>query len=154
MKKLLHGDVPIDPRTNAKRNNFQNNFLGDDSSATMDEQMSGLMIPGSADPANYGHAERLVGELGQEIGGVSPRGVQDVTWAGAKKMREGDKYGGSKPMIKEVNESIERTSRIYGLTPKEVVVQGIIHSRIPMLGIGGAAVLVSQTGMMQQEEQY
>jgi hypothetical protein len=51
-----------------------------------------------------------------------------------------------KPMIQDVNESIERTSRMTGLTPKEVVKWGIIHSRIPMYGFMGAAGLEAAAG--------
>jgi hypothetical protein len=49
-------------------------------------------------------------------------------------------------MIQIVNESIERTSRMTGLTPKEVVKWGIIHSRIPMYGLVGAAGLEAAAG--------
>ena len=35
-------------------------------------------------------------------------------------------------MIEHVNESIERTARLTGLSPEEVLKQGIIRSKIPL----------------------
>ena len=37
-----------------------------------------------------------------------------------------------KPMIEHVSESIERTARLTGLSPEQVLKQGIIRSKIPL----------------------
>jgi len=75
--------------------------------------------------------------------GVSPRAYQDVAWAGAKKLRDGKNYSGSRPMIEEVNQAIERTARVTGMSPEEVLKQGIIRSKIPIYGAGGVMVAPS-----------
>ena len=145
-KKLTGQD--IDPANNPKRYDFEGNFLGDARGATIDEQMSGLWDPSMRLPPgdSYGIYEGVLAGQAKKRG-VDPRGFQDVAWAGAKKGKEGDKYPGSKPMIQEFNEMIERTSRATGLTPEEVVVEGFIRSRVPLLGLGGAAFLGAE--MMQ-----
>jgi hypothetical protein len=58
--------------------------------------------------------------------------LQGVAWAG---------YKGSEgyPMIRHVNEMIERTSRVNGRDPKDVL-KGYIHRNMPMYGVGGTAV--------------
>ena len=56
---------------------------------------------------------------------------QEVVWHGGTG-KEG------KPMIQFVNEAIERTSAITGLTPKEVV-RGMVKGTIPLFGTAVAA---------------
>ena len=126
---------------NPKRYNFSRNFLGDEMSMTLDEQMSGLLQPGMKMPpaGSYGAWEAGAAKVAKQQK-VDPRMFEEVAWAGKKGMKEG------KPMIQDVNESIERTSRMTGLTPKEVVKWGIIHSRIPMYGFMGAAGLEAVAG--------
>jgi len=139
-KRLM--DMGIDPVENPKRYNFMRNFLGEKSGATIDEQMSGLWDPKLKQPPgrSYGIYEGTMASQAA-LRGVDPRGFQDVAWAGAKKIKEGDKYKGSKPMVQEVNESIERTARITGLTPEQVFVEGMVKSRIPILSVAGAAFI-------------
>jgi hypothetical protein len=124
-----------------KRFNFQSNFLGDPKSATVDKQMSQLFDPKLAEPAkgSYGAYEEVVINLAKKHN-VSPREFQEVAWAGAKKGREGARYPGSRPMIEEVNQAIERTARVTGLTPKQVLTQGIIKSKIPIYGLAGGGL--------------
>ena len=43
-------------------------------------------------------------------------------------------------MIQFVNEAIERTSKVTGLDPKEVV-KRMVRGSIPIFGLGGAAAL-------------
>ncbi len=133
-----------------KRFNFQNNFLGDKSSATVDKQMSQLFDPKLQMPQgdSYGAYEEVVINLAKKHG-VSPREFQEVAWAGAKKAREGARYPGSRPMIEEVNQAIERTSRVTGLTPKQVLTEGIIKSKIPIYGAVG---LLGANAMMPDDE--
>ena len=127
--------------SNPKRFNFQSNFLGDPKSATIDKQMSQLFDPKLAEPAgdSYGAYEEVVINLAKKHN-VSPREFQEVAWAGAKKAREGARYPGSRPMIEEVNQAIERTSRATGLTPKQVLTEGIIKSKIPIYGLAGGGL--------------
>ena len=144
----------IDAATNAKRHNFESNFLGDTTSATIDKQMSQLFDPKIAAPpgASYGIYENALGRLAKKEG-VEPRAFQDVAWAGAKKQREGARYPGSRPMIEEVNQAIERTARITGLTPQQVLVEGIIKSKIPIYGAGGVVMAPSMIKALQGDEQ-
>jgi hypothetical protein len=143
---------PIVSKSNPKRNNFRGNFIGDNSSATIDEQMSGLFDPKLAMPPGnaYGVYEGRIAELAKEAG-VAPRDYQDVAWAGAKRLKNPDRYGGSRPMIEEVNQAIERTARVTGLTPKQVLVEGIIKSKIPIYGVGGVVIAPEMIDAFMQE---
>lgn len=136
----------FEPRKNPKRHNFSRDFIGDEMAATIDEQMSTAMVPGMKLPPgpSYGLYEGVMHQVAKQQG-VAPRGFQDVAWAGAKGMDEG------KPMIQVTNESIERTARETGLTPKEVVIQGIIHSRIPMYGTAGLLGMGAMNEAMNTE---
>lgn len=125
-----------------KRYNFSRNFLGDKEASTIDEQMS-QMIEGKNAPSAYYASEEMVGG----------RDVQDVAWLGAKAQKEiaaGKTPAPGKPMIEWVNESIERTSRLTGLTPEEVV-KRMVDGKIPMYGLGAAAV---GAGMLSQPEAH
>ena len=126
--------------SNPKRYNFSGNFLGDSSGATIDEQMMGLIKPGMASPTpgTYGHAEGVVRQLANERG-VAPSYFQEVAWAGAKDAKTPGGYA-SKPMVQHVNEAIERTSRLTGIPPEEVVRRGLVRAEMPLYGIGAAAV--------------
>ena len=77
----------------------------------------------------YGVMEAIVGEEAAKRG-IQPANFQDVSWAGFKG------YQG-KPMITEVNEMIERTSRLTGASPEEVL-RGFITGSMPMYGLLGA----------------
>ena len=133
-----------------KRFNFQNNFLGVKSSATVDKQMSQLFDPKLQMPQgdSYGAYEEVIINLAKKYK-VDPREFQEVAWAGAKKAREGARYPGSRPMIEEVNQAIERTSRVTGLTPKQVLTEGIIKSKIPIYGAVG---LLGANAMMPNDD--
>ena len=147
-KKLMSN--PIDSKTNPKRHNFRSNFLGDKSSATIDEQMMNLFDPSlNVPPAGaYGTFENKVAKLAKKEN-VAPRDYQDVAWAGAKKLKNPDRYEGSRSMMEEVNQAIERTSKITGLTPKQVLVEGIIKGKIPIYGAVG---LLGANAMMPNDD--
>ena len=149
-KKIIDAGE-IDPVVNPKRFNFEENFLGNRYAGTIDKQISQLFDPKMAEPPgpSYGVFEGAVNRLADDAG-VDLRRYQEAAWAGAKKQREGPRYPGSRPLIEEVNQMIERTSRVTGLSPDEVVVQGFVHSRIPMYGIGGAVVMGAAAGMLSQ----
>jgi hypothetical protein len=121
---------------NPKRFNFSANFLGDTNRATIDEQMSGLFQPGMMIPPgdSYGVYEGALGNLAGKYG-VPPAEFQDVTWAGGKLIKT-PKYR-PQPMIQTVNEAIERTARVTGLDPEEVVAGGLVGARRPMYAMGG-----------------
>lgn len=130
VEKLKAQGGLIDPITNPKRFNFSTNFLGAADRATMDEQMTKLVRPEKAVPDFYGSAEKPVHRLADKYN-TDPRNVQEVIWHGGT-----GKTG--KPMIQFVNEAIERTSKITGLTPKEVV-NGMVKGSIPIFGLTAAA---------------
>lgn len=122
---------------NPKRFNFSGDFLGHLNKATLDEQMlSGGWDPKmKAPPSNtYGVYEGALGKLAKEFG-VPPAEVQDVMWAGLKLPK--DKSYTPRPMIDIVNDAIERTSRLTGLSPEDVVHEGIVKAERPIFAKGG-----------------
>ena len=130
-QKLRNQGGLIDPKTNPKRFNFSTNFLGAGDRATMDEQMSRIAFGGNVPvPGTYGLSEKPVHKLADKFG-TEPREAQGVMWHGGT-----GKIG--KPMIQFVNEAIERTSRITGLSPKDVV-KGMVKGSIPIFGLTAAA---------------
>lgn len=109
---------------NPKRHNFSANFLGYRDRPTIDEQMSqlyqgGLLAPY---PNTYGIAEAVLNDVAASKG-IMPTNLQDVGWIGAKGVT-------GKPMIQNINEAVERTSRITGLMPDEVI-KKILAGDIP-----------------------
>lgn len=137
MYDRLLGDQGVGLTTaNPKRFNFSGNFLGDTSRATIDEQMSGLFQPGMMIPPgdSYGIYEKALGDLATKYG-TAPAEFQDVAWAGGK-LAKTPNYR-PQPMIQTVNEAIERTARVTGLDPEEVVAAGLVGARRPMYARGG-----------------
>ena len=63
-----------------------------------------------------------------------PAEAQDVMWAGIKLPKEA-KYK-PRPMIDIANDLIERTSRLTGLSPEEVV-EGMVRANRPLYAKGG-----------------
>lgn len=139
-KKIAQEGVPLSAENQPKRFNFAANFMGDRQRATIDEQMSRLYEKGLKAPpgASYGIMEGILGDVARSKG-LQPANMQDVSWAGAKG------YEG-KPMIRTVNEMIERTSRITGETPDQVL-KRFIRASGPMYGVGGLGIL----GYMNQQ---
>lgn len=120
---------------NPKRFNFQNNFLGY-KEPTIDEQMSKGFDPKLQMPEWYGPYEEAINMLAREYD-VDPRYFQEVTWAGLKSQGKGGYQG--VPMIQHVNEAIERTSRLTGVPPEEVVRRGLVRGEMPIYGIAAPA---------------
>ena len=120
---------------NPKRLNFQNNFLGH-KEPTLDEQMSKGFDPKLQMPEWYGPYEEAINMLAREYD-VDPRYFQEVTWAGLKSKGKGGYQG--MPMIQHVNEAIERTSRLTGLPPEEVVRRGLVRAEMPIYGMAAPA---------------
>jgi hypothetical protein len=141
--KMIGQGQGISASANPKRFNFAADFMGHQDLATLDEQMSGLYVPGllAPPPGSYGVFQDVLNDVAAKQG-VTPVNFQEVAWAGAKGTQ-------GKPMIQHVNEAIERTSRVTGM-PQDQVVRGFINRRTPMYGIGGGAL---GTGLLGEEEQ-
>ena len=124
---------------NPKRFNFSANFLGDRARSTIDEQMSGLFAPGMTMPpgVSYGVFERALGDLAERYN-VPPANFQDIAWAGGK-LAKTPKYR-PKSMIEIVNEAVERTARVTGQDPEEVVAEALVKAKRPVYAKGGLAV--------------
>ena len=85
----------------------------------------------------YGAYEKFIVDVADELG-VDPRELQGVAWSGYRSEKHPELFR-PKPMIEELNEAIERTSQVLGITPQEVL-RGFMHAKIPLYGLGGAAV--------------
>lgn len=122
---------------NPKRFNFSGNFLGDTKRATIDEQMSGLFQTDMVIPPgdSYGIYEKALGDLARRYD-VDPAEFQDVAWAGGK-LEKTPNYR-PQPMIQTVNEAIERTARVTGLSPDEIVAEGLVRAKRPVYARGGS----------------
>jgi hypothetical protein len=141
--KVINQDDMLTAAGHPKRFNFSANFLGDRSRQTLDEQMTQGMIGKNAPPGGtYGILEDIAGQVAAEKG-VEPANLQDVAWAGFKGSE-------GKPMIRWVNEMIERTSRVTGKSPAEVL-RGLIRGDMPMYGLGAGTV--AGGGMLADQEQ-
>jgi hypothetical protein len=132
--KILMQMTPLTSDLHPKRFNFRANFLGDLDRATIDEQMSALYEPKLTAPpgSSYGIMEAVLGDVAGSIG-VRPAKFQDVGWAGAKGVE-------GKPMIQHLNEAIERTSRVTGRSPEDVLRDSVIRATRPLYEIGRAHV--------------
>jgi hypothetical protein len=131
---------------NPKRFNFSGDFMGHTDRATLDEQMmSGgwdpkLQMP----PSNtYGIYEGALGKLADELG-VPPAEAQDVMWAGIKLPK--DPSYTPRPMIDIVNDMIERTARLTGRSPDEVVEEVLVKGVRPGYAQGGMTQLADKYG--------
>lgn len=128
-----------------KRFNFASNFMGHLDRPTIDEQMSGLYKKGMVVPPgdSYGVMEQVLNDVAKSQG-VKPVNFQDVAWAGAKGTS-------GKPMIQHVNEAIERTARVTGKTPEEVVRDSLVRRTHPLYGVGAAGLVGAGAASMDQD---
>ena len=133
-----------------KRFNFSANFLGDMNRATIDEQMMTAFGGSSAPPGDsYGVLEKILGDQAKKRG-VKPANFQDQSWAGIKGID-------GKPMIQFVNEAIERTARVTGKSPVDVVRDSLVTAKSPLyslltgLGLGGALMPKESNEQIQSE---
>jgi hypothetical protein len=122
-----------------KMHNFSRSFLGDLSHPVMDDQMAkGMLahVPDAkfADKARKSAYGLLEGPVNVEAArlGIEPGNVQDVAWAGFKNEP-------GQPMISIVNDAIERTHRLTGMSREEIVRRGLIGKQIPLYGVGAGA---------------
>jgi hypothetical protein len=138
-----------------KRMNFAGNFMGHRDRATIDEQMMGLFHPGQnigAPPGDsYGIYEGVVRDLAAKRG-IPAQNYQDVAWAGGKTAK--DPKFVPRPMIDIVNESIERTHRITGMSKDEIVRRGLVRGEIPLYSVGAGLGLAGLLGSGDQSDQY
>jgi len=141
-ERLINQGAGLSPE-NPKRFNFSGNFLGHLDKATLDEQMMTAFDPKLASPPanSYGIYEGALAKLARQLG-VSPAEAQDVMWAGIKLPKD-DTYK-PRPMIDIINDAIERTSRLTGVSPDEVVQEGIVKAKRPMYADGGLTELADR----------
>ena len=142
----------IDMIRNPKPFDFDTAFLGNVNAAVMDEQMTKGGWPAwlvkergwpsiGNQPPYYGPFTSATRDVARGQG-VDPRGFQDVGWAGFKD------YAG-KPMVQEVNEAMERTSRITGQKPSTVYDRFMgketpLYSLAPFAALGVPGLLDEQ----------
>jgi hypothetical protein len=127
--KMIREGAGVTPE-NPKRYNFDYALSGEPHAYTIDEQMMAPYGATMPPTGSYGHFQRVGNELAAARG-IDPRGFQDVGWAGLKKLKKPlGAFGG--PMIRQVNQAIERTRYLTGASPEEVVNKGIIRSQRPI----------------------
>tara|TARA_R110000744_G_scaffold99108_1_gene191475 strand:+ start:687 stop:3185 length:2499 start_codon:yes stop_codon:yes gene_type:complete len=137
----------FDPANQPKGFNFSRDFMGELDRGTMDKQMTeGALGVGAKLPNNaFAVFENTLRDEASKLG--LPTGeMQDVAWAGfkaardagmsvAKALKEGVPGAGF-PMIRHINEAVERTSRLTGQAPEEVVRRWITENA-PLYAVGG-----------------
>ena len=148
--RVINQGAGLDASKTPKRFDFSGNFLGHRNMATMDEQMMSGFDPKFLAPPgdSYGVVEGVVHRLAAERG-VQPANFQDVTWAGLKGTK-------GKPMIQHVNEAIERTARVTGKKPEDVVRDSLVRGTHPLYGIGalGLGTAAAVAALRDQEDEF
>lgn len=139
--KIINDEVGLSAAQQPKRFDFSANFMGHRGPATIDEQMTKGMTqsvaggPLKAPPPSgggYSIMENMVAEEAAKRGLPGASNMQDVAWAGFKNMEI------PMPMIKVVNEAIERTARILNMKPAEVFEN--YKRGMPLYGATGIAM--------------
>jgi hypothetical protein len=125
--KMIRKGEGVTP-ANPKRYNFSGAFQGNKNANTLDEQMMSPYKMGMPPAGAYGHFQQATNALSKKKG-VDPRGFQDVTWAGLKEFE-------GKPMIQIINEAIERTARLTGQSPQDVVRYALVRGERPLYMMG------------------
>lgn len=124
-----------------KRFNFSGNFLGYRDKATMDEQMSSPWGLSAPPKGSYGIMENVVQDLAKERG-IPAANFQDVAWAGLKGST-------GKPMMQHINEAIERTARVTGKKPEDVVRDSLVKRTNPLYSVAPFGLLYDQENQPQ-----
>jgi hypothetical protein len=126
---------------NAKRHDFAWDFMGGDA-PVIDEQMTKGMTPTYGQVSNkgvaphkgtYGLYSQVVRDEAANMGKAADD-VQGLGWFGFKGAE-------GKPMISWVNDAIERTHRLTGVSRDDIVRLGIIRSKMPIYGLAGGLAL-------------
>jgi hypothetical protein len=125
-----------------KRFNFSGNFLGYRDKATMDEQMSSAWGLSAPPKGSYGIFENVVQDLAKQRG-IPAGNFQDVAWAGLKGST-------GKPMMQHINEAIERTSRVTGKSPEDVVRDSLVKRTSPLYSVAPLGLLYDQQDQQSQ----
>jgi len=146
--KAINQGAGLTAAEQPKRFDFSGNFLGYKDKATIDEQMSQGFQPGLMAPPQgaYGVMENVIHDLAKGQG-IDPVNFQDVTWAGLKNVP-------GKPMIQHVNEAIERTARITGKTPEQVVKDSLVKGTSPLFGAAPLGLLYDQKEKNQLDNSF
>lgn len=143
-KMIGEGEPAIDLE-NPKRLNFQQALQGDPRSFTWDQQMlKGVGVKEGVVPQNrYGlwerfgrnWADRMARRYRNQYPDLTPAEVQGRAWAGLK-----GQFG--PPMIEHFNRAIERTRRITGLSPQEIISR-YMRGAMPLYGLAGLAYMAA-----------
>jgi hypothetical protein len=131
---------PIDPKGNPKRFDFRARFLGKTKTYNVidDQVMQGFKPGGPGSPEWYGMNTMEIDRL-SDIANRMPEEAQENIWYGLKSEKD-PSITSQQPMMQDVNEAIERTSRITGYTPDQVA--KLIRARkIPIYSVAGLGVL-------------
>jgi hypothetical protein len=140
--KVINQGKGLSAAEQPKRFNFSGNFLGYRDKATMDEQMSSAWDLLAPPKGTYGVFENVVQDLAKERG-IPAANFQDVTWAGLKGST-------GKPMMQHVNEAIERTSRVTGKSPQDVVRDSLVRRTSPLYSVAPFGLLYDQNNQGSQ----
>jgi hypothetical protein len=126
---------------NAKRHDFAWDFTGGNA-PVIDEQMTRGMTPTYGQVSNkgvaphkgtYGLYSQVVRDEAANMGKAGDD-VQGLGWFGFKGAE-------GKPMISWVNDAIERTHRLTGVSRDDIMRLGIIRSKMPIYGLGAGLAL-------------
>lgn len=134
--KVINQGRGLSAAEQPKRFDFSANFLGHRDKATMDEQMSSAWDLLAPPKGTYGVFEGVVQDLAKERG-IPAANFQDVTWAGLKGST-------GKPMMQHINEAIERTSRVTGKKPEEVVRDSLVRRTAPLYSAAPIGLLYDE----------
>ena len=147
----LVGTGKMTAKSQPKMNNFSRNMFGEVDPGTVDKQMSEMMgYTGSGmRGGRYAAFEAELADLAKEMG-ITTRRLQEIAWAGYKMSKDPSFI--PKPMIRIVNEAIERTSQVTGLSPEVVLKEAVIYSRMPLYSAAGAAMLLPGIMMDAMED--
>ena len=134
--KVINQGRGLSAAEQPKRFDFSANFLGHRDKATMDEQMSSAWDLLAPPKGTYGVFEGVVQDLAKQRG-IPAANFQDVTWAGLKGST-------GKPMMQHINEAIERTSRVTGKSPEDVVRDSLVRRTAPLYSVAPFGLLYDQ----------
>lgn len=150
--------------TKPKRREFMASMLGFRDRNVIDSRLSNALEQGRNTPRYYGVASELIDDVASQVGARDRRHFGDAVWAGLGEKipgashgsgRVGDgridgparighnsrrSFGSDRSAIDVINEIIERTHRLTGMSRDEIFLRGFLLKEIPLYGIGGAAI--------------
>ena len=161
----------FDYTVNPKRYDFDWAFRGRRDAPVIDEQMMKGMTgePQGAEAAKggYGYYSKPVSERAGAFN-VDPIQYQEVGWAGLKNQsdiaaaikrgatpeRAAEQAFQGQPMIQDVNDQIERTSRLLQIPPAEVVRRGLVESKLPTYALPFGFLGAGAMGSLAAPDRY